>query len=615
MRLLKTLVVLGCVLVPTWAAGQSLTVDETKFARANMDNDGDPPSAYLGDPRRRDPSGAFGGINLDECLRGEIWKIHVSWQDLSGSSVYVYSGTACDQKTSRDGEGDDCELIETITVASNATDTRDLEYGANLIANYPGDDCTDLSNNLRVWFVVLEAAGDETPVTSVAFPSGADIRVQTGLPAAPSNVTTGPGESQVDIAWDGATQGQKYYVLCSPLPGAQGGAASPNPTFDANGQEVCEGTPPTDGFGAGVTMDRTWRCDQDSGETFFATGVAAESLTVDGLDNDVQYFFGVVALDEVDNPSVVSELACSTPKPVDDFFELYRRAGGRAGGGVCSATPARPTGAGGAALLALFGLAFVMLARRRARGAGVLALALFSVPGLASAEGLRYLEDDYRSPQNFALELRGGPYYPDVDDEFGGDATPFRDTFDTHSRLRIGFEVDWQALHTPVGSLGVGGSAGLMRYVGNARFAGTGQKSSQETTLVVMPFVVSVVARLDFAMREWQIPLVPYGKLGFATYLWFAEDGQGTARADGPDGEADAVLGSGRTHGLELAGGVAFLLDFLEPGAARKFDADVGVNHSYVFFEVLWANVDGFGATSTMDLSDTTWNVGLLLEI
>ncbi|MBI2898004.1 MAG: hypothetical protein HYY06_30910 [Deltaproteobacteria bacterium] len=240
-------------------------------------------------------------------------------------------------------------------------------------------------------------------------------------------------------------------------------------------------------------------------------------------------------------------------------------------------------------------------------------VALVLAPGPAAADDMRFLEDDYRSPQNFAFELRLGPYYPAVDDELAT-AEPFRETFGDNSRLRIGLEFDWQFLSTPVGSLGVGVAAGLMRFVGNSRFEGSGERSSEETTLNVFPIVASVVARLDFAMREWQVPLVLYGKAGVADYLWFVEDGSGKAHADGPSGRPDAVIGQEDTFGVELASGIAFLLDFLEPGAARKLDADSGVNHSYLFLEVLVASIDGLGERDVMIFSDTTWNTGLLLE-
>jgi len=32
-------------------------------------------------------------------------------------------------------------------------------------------------------------------------------------------------------------------------------------------------------------------------------------------------------------------VSCDTPQPIDDFFKVYRDAGGQAGGGYCQAGP------------------------------------------------------------------------------------------------------------------------------------------------------------------------------------------------------------------------------------------------------------------------------------
>ncbi|WP_437726890.1 hypothetical protein [Sorangium sp. So ce861] len=55
-----------------------------------------------------------------------------------------------------------------------------------------------------------------------------------------------------------------------------------------------------------------------------------------GLRNGNSYVVGVAAYDIVGNAGPLSELACGTPIDVDGFFELYREAGGQAGGGFCS---------------------------------------------------------------------------------------------------------------------------------------------------------------------------------------------------------------------------------------------------------------------------------------
>ncbi len=90
-----------------------------------------------------------------------------------------------------------------------------------------------------------------------------------------------------------------------------------------------------------------------------------------------------------------------------------------------------------------------------------LALALASAP--AAAQTLEIGTEDrgrnpYATPQNFALELRGGPWTPNVDSEFGGAGNgPYHEIFGDEPRVHFSLEVDWQLLRiNPIGSLGLG---------------------------------------------------------------------------------------------------------------------------------------------------------------
>ena len=61
--------------------------------------------------------------------------------------------------------------------------------------------------------------------------------------------------------------------------------------------------------------------------------------------------------------------------------------------------------------------------------------------------------------------------------------------------------------------------------------------------------------------------------------------------------------------------GLRLLLDVFEPGAARSFDIEMGVNHSYLFAEVqqLWLN--DFGSSKSIDLSDMVLAFGLAFDL
>jgi hypothetical protein len=89
------------------------------------------------------------------------------------------------------------------------------------------------------------------------------------------------------------------------------------------------------------------------------------SHTVKNVENYAYYRVGMAAVDLVGNPGDLSDVKCVQPKPVSDFYRLYRQAGGEAGGGYCSVqAPGRTTGAiASLAALGTFVLAFAL--RRR----------------------------------------------------------------------------------------------------------------------------------------------------------------------------------------------------------------------------------------------------------
>ncbi len=238
----------------------------------------------------------------------------------------------------------------------------------------------------------------------------------------------------------------------------------------------------------------------------------------------------------------------------------------------------------------------------------------------------------FESSQNFALEFRGGPWYPSVDQEFGGRATPFRDIFGEGDRVLGAIEFDWQILRiNPIGSLGVGLSVG---YTAATAVAPVTQRpmpadpavwnrpsGGQETALNVVPMTAVGVFRLDVLARRTVIPLVPYAKFGFAYSLWWIDAGDSLAQrtvalspgasADDLDIGQDAIGGSLGTH---FAAGMMLRLDFLEPRAARAWDIEMGVNHSYLFFEWARSAPGSLGSRSQLQLGTNTWAAGLAVE-
>jgi hypothetical protein len=242
-----------------------------------------------------------------------------------------------------------------------------------------------------------------------------------------------------------------------------------------------------------------------------------------------------------------------------------------------------------------------------------LAVALALCSTEAAAQTAITEETHIASPQRFAFELRFGPYDPDVDEGMPSGSTacgsgPYNAVFNDETGLMTELEFDWQPLDIFVGSLGIAGSFGMFHVTNKAFEEGSCTRSNDETGLWVLPLNLLAVVRFDILAERWSVPIVPYFKAGLSYAIWVATDADGISTAD------DGSRGYGGSFGLRLAGGLMLLLDWIEPRAARTFDNEFGVNHSYIFFEYYWAWVDGFGSGNRMNVGDDSWVLGLALE-
>jgi hypothetical protein len=215
----------------------------------------------------------------------------------------------------------------------------------------------------------------------------------------------------------------------------------------------------------------------------------------------------------------------------------------------------------------------------------------------------------YHSPQHFAFEVKFGPYKPDVDSEFNGARMPYDRYFGSSRRLLSQVEFDWQVFHG-FGSVALGVGAGIFSVTGQAPLGtNTGQLSGDTSTFRVAPFSASVIYRFDYFLQQRDFPFVPYAKGGLDWAYWQITDGNGEIAHD-----AMGNSGRGGTLGWHATAGVALVLDWLDPEAARDFDADLGVNHTAITFEYTHADISGLGRSDRLHVGDTTWALGLLLE-
>jgi len=213
---------------------------------------------------------------------------------------------------------------------------------------------------------------------------------------------------------------------------------------------------------------------------------------------------------------------------------------------------------------------------------------------------------DIESPRHWMFELKFGPYKPDVDAESGLSGHPYRDVFEclpghscskwagytVMSQAELDFQV-WKGF----GSLGIAGTIGYFRIKGKALQPEDPSVpydpdsnpyiySGDTTTMNLLPFVLQVVYRWDYAAIKWGVPIVPYVKGGAVCTVWWIENGNGDVARFG-----NGTKARGTTFGYEINLGIAFLLDVLEPSAAKTMDREIGINHSYLFAEFVHSQV------------------------
>jgi len=127
----------------------------------------------------------------------------------------------------------------------------------------------------------------------------------------------------------------------------------------------------------------------------------------------------------------------------------------------------------------------------------------------------------------------------------------------------------------------------------------------------MFPMYAVAVLRADVFMREMGIPLVPYGKAGVGYVPWRTFTEGGTSYQITPSGP---VYGKGQTWGLHLAMGVAFQMDVIDRRTARNLDNEVGINHTYLYAEWMFANYKGLGQSNPLLVGTSTWVAGLSFE-
>lgn len=154
----------------------------------------------------------------------------------------------------------------------------------------------------------------------------------------------------------------------------------------------------------------------------------------------------------------------------------------------------------------------------------------------------------------------------------------------------VGIEIGWKIFR----QLGINLGASYSSSKGKALTV-SGRPSNDDVTTKLVPVDISCVYRLAFTKDQI---VVPYAAGGY-THTFYQTELNDDER-------------TGDQSGYHVKGGVLFLLDLLEPRAAKRMEA-WRVKNTYLFVEYYLSKVDDFGSENN-DLGSKGIVGGLVLE-
>ncbi|MBI5545398.1 MAG: hypothetical protein HY901_16050 [Deltaproteobacteria bacterium] len=216
--------------------------------------------------------------------------------------------------------------------------------------------------------------------------------------------------------------------------------------------------------------------------------------------------------------------------------------------------------------------------------------------------------EDHRSSRSFYLEINGGRFTPEIDEQPGLTGTPYQDVFGNNGMWIFGGEFDFE-LWSPFGTFSLGLAADYATVYGHGIVALSGEESPDLTSLKTVPIRALAVYRFDWLARELGIPLIPFGKAGLAYTIWWITNGEGSISTF----QESSGKALGGKWGYELAGGLALELNFIDRTLSREFDQEFGVNSVTLQAQYMRVTADNFGGEG-LDLTANTWMFGLGFE-
>lgn len=239
--------------------------------------------------------------------------------------------------------------------------------------------------------------------------------------------------------------------------------------------------------------------------------------------------------------------------------------------------------------------------------------------------GKQQFQGRQESPQRFAIELKFGPYLPNVDTRWtGAGLGPYATIYGRTDELGaatgqpkqglfsvISFE--WQFVHLG-GPFSLGTTVGYFRDSAAALIADTVDEgeslrsTADKTNFNVVPVTLLLGYRFELLADRVRVPLVPYARGGVAYGFWWERKGGELST------NSAGQKSRGGSFGWQVNLGLMLRLDFIERGAALDLDRLTGINHTYLFGEWQFSHLDGFGSDKAMSVGDDTFLLGLAFE-
>lgn len=520
-------------------------------------------------------------INKADCAaimaaKSPKMKVNWTWQptialavNYTGVVKVAPRGKSCGETTlQKDDTNTSCLVFSEETYKIGATYSAEVDLRDILGSGGSCDDGTE--QDAFVYFLVNDQASTGVNQAVVSFKSR--FQVDLAGPAAPTIAAVTAGGNNLQVSWTHAddTKVDGSYVYWATLP--------------IEASQVAAGL---------VKVQKSEK-------------LTTKSYQIKDLTNGTPYYVVVTAVDTHGNESAFSSLGKGTPIEVLDAWQHYKQAGGTEEGGFAPCSAGRVPASTGWLGALLAGLSLMAVRRWRFRKPVAVAALTLALGTLIAGSALA------ASPLENSLEFRGTRYLPQIDSAFSGATKPYADIF-TDADWELGGAADFR-LWDRFGSLSLGLGGGLFSKAGNGIVKATGEASSDSTKLKIVPISLDLTYRLEPLAFKLGVPFVPYAKLGPMYAVWWMLNGTGNiAKWKASDGTTkEALGGTGGWHGVI---GVRFLLDVLEPGAARSFDIEMGVNHSYLFCEYDKRVLNDFGSSKSIDLSDGVISFGLAFDL